>query len=265
MKVYVISLPEQEQRRKSAEQQLNDAGVPFEFFDGIRGEIAIRECMFEGFDDAAFKLNTGRLVAIGELGCFASHRELWKRCVALREPIMIMEDDFNLLPEFARALDCAIDVVAQVGFLRLQTTVRAKKYRIGTHRGFDVSRFSKAPFGLMCYCVSPDVAQRFIDATRTIDAPVDDFTKRFWEHKQPLYALTPYTVAPSILSVQTTIVGRKKIRKTPRVAWRRSWRKAGWYWSRWKFNFRYRWFSAATPLSNEDSDSVQASVPRTSV
>lgn len=245
MKVFVISLPEQALRRKSAQEQLDAAGISFEFFDGIRGENAIRLCLFEGFDDAAFKVNTGRLVAIGELGCFASHRELWKRCIAMREPVMIMEDDFNLLPSFADALDCATDVISDVGFLRLQTANREKKYRIGKHKGFEISRFSKAPHGLMCYCVSPDVAEQLVESTRTIDAPVDEFAKRFWEHKQPLYALTPYSVAPSILSVETTITGRKCVRKSARLAWRRMWRKAHWYRHRCLFNISYRLFSAA--------------------
>ena len=265
MKVFIISLPEQAERRKSAEQQMREAGVAFEFFDGIRGEVAIRECYFEGFDDAAFRLNTGRLVAIGELGCFASHRELWKRCAALDEPIMILEDDFNLLPEFAKSVRVAAALTNQVGFIRLQATAKAKSRRVGSHNGFELLRYVKAPHGLMCYCLSPAVAKHFVQLTRTIDAPVDEFTKKFWEHGQLMFALTPYSVAPSILSVETTIIGRKKIRKTPRSAWRRFLRKARWYASRWIFNLRYRLTSAPLPVSQKSEDAMRNSAQSTGV
>lgn len=240
MKIFVISLPEADERRQSARQQFQDVGIHFEFFDAIRGEVAVRNCEFEGLDDQAYLLNTGRQAVIGEIGCFASHRQLWKRCIELDEPIVVMEDDFNILPRFSAALASARGVMEHVGFLRLQTTVRAKKTKVASVRGFELARFTKAPHGLMCYCLSPTVAAAFVHATQKIDAPVDVFIKKFWEHKQPLYALTPYTIAPSVLSVETTIKGRTKTRKGWSVARRRFLRKGGWYLRRWLFNAQQR-------------------------
>lgn len=240
MKVFVISLSDSGERRRSAEQQLNQAGVPFEFFDAIRGDIAIRDCIFEGFDETSYLLNTGRHAVIGEIGCFASHRELWRHCVELNEPIVIMEDDFNALPQFKNALHAAADIISTVGFVRLQTTLRAKQTRIGEVHGFQLGRFVKAPHGMMCYCLSPKVARHFLEETRVIHAPVDVFMKKYWEHGQPLYALTPFTVAPSVLSVETTIEGRNKGRKSFRTAQRRFRRKTNWYIRRWLFNWRMR-------------------------
>lgn len=240
MRVFVISLPDADKRRGNAQRQFDEIGVPFEFFDAVRGQEAIRDRKFEGFDEASFLLNTGRRAAVDEIGCFASHRELWKRCVELGEPIMIMEDDFDLLPRFASAFRCANELILQAGFLRLQTSIRSRKVLIASRGEFRLERYKKTPHGLMCYCLSPTVAERFVEATRMMDAPVDVFTKKFWEHGQPMYALTPYTVAPSVLSVDTTIVGRRKSRKSWSVAGRRLARKAGWYWHRWLFNLRQR-------------------------
>lgn len=240
MKIFVISLPDADERRQSAQLQFDEAAIAFQFFDAIRGETAVRDCEFEGLDDASYLLNTGRQAVIGEIGCFASHRELWKRCVKLDEPVVIMEDDFNILPRFAGALTCANDVISDVGFLRLQTTVRAKKVKVAPIRAFNLERFTKAPHGLMCYCISPGVAKKFVDATRKIDAPVDVFVKNFWEHGQPLFALTPYTIAPSILSMKTSIVGRTKTRKGWSVVRKRFARKANWYRRRCLFNLRQR-------------------------
>tara|TARA_R110002096_G_scaffold155907_1_gene320310 strand:- start:11128 stop:11922 length:795 start_codon:yes stop_codon:yes gene_type:complete len=240
MKVFVISLPDSGERRRSAQQQLDRAGVPFEFFDAIRGDIAIRDCIFEGFDETSYLLNTGRHAVIGEIGCFASHRELWRHCVELNEPLVILEDDFNVLPRFKNALRAAANIIDTVGFVRLQTTLRAKQAKIAKVSGFQLGRFVKAPHGMMCYCLSPKVARHFLEETRIIHAPVDVFMKKYWEHGQPLYALTPFTIAPSVLSVETTIEDRNKGRKSFRTAQRRFRRKANWYLRRWIFNLRMR-------------------------
>lgn len=250
MKVYVISLPEARERRKYSAEQLQRAGVNFEFFDAIRGELAIRDCLFEGFDSERFRLVTGRLVAIGEIGCFASHRALWRQSVRLNEPVVIMEDDFNAFENFAAALDTCSSLANRLGLIRLQATTKGNLLKIGQRNNFSVSRYRKVPFGLMCYCISPAAAKKFLALTKKIDAPVDEFTKKFWEHGQPMYALTPYSVAPSIMSVDSTIVGRRKTRKSAGLALRRALYKANNYLRRWRANFQLR-FLSRNPLATD--------------
>lgn len=262
MKVYVINLPEAKERREYAAKQLDSAGIHFEFFDAIRGEVAIRDCYFESFDSERFRLNTGRLVAIGELGCFASHRALWQRCVDAKEPVVVMEDDFNILENFPDALRSCQKLIRQLGWIRLQATSRGKLLTIGASEEFNVGRYRKVPFGLMCYCISPEVAQRFLQLTAKVEAPVDEFTKQFWVHKQPMFALTPYSVSPSIMSVESTIVGRLKSRKSPGLTLRRAMHKATLYVRRWNFNFYLR-FLTKNPLgqSSEKGSLSRIGVP----
>lgn len=243
MRIFIINMPQHADRRESSAQKLKAHGLSFEFFDGISGEVALREAAFADYDEDEFLLNTGRSITMGEVGCFASHRALWAICHRLNEPIMIMEDDFDLLDGFADALHSAAEVTECVGFLRLQTDRSARKHAILRSRDFLVSRFTKAPHSTMCYSISPDAARCFLAASRTFDAPVDVFIKKFWEHGQALYALTPYTVAPSVMSVDTTIEGRIKPRKELNVQFRRFLRKGRWYWKRWLYNVDYRLLS----------------------
>lgn len=241
MRVFVINMCKDAERRDSAKQKLQAAGIRFEFFDAISGESAVQRRHFKGYNDSEFLLNTGRAIATGEIGCFASHRDLWTLCVELNESIMIMEDDFDLLETFHEAFQSAEEVINEVGFLRLQTDLRTVcKRPIAAYNNFMVSRYTKAPHCTMCYCISPDVAGRFLDLTRVFDAPVDIFIKKFWDHGQPLYALTPFAVAPSVLSVASTIQGRQKGNKPFMIAVRRFIRKGVWYWRRWQFNLRQR-------------------------
>ncbi len=240
MRLFVINLPGDADRRANAAKQLDAAGVGFQFFEAIRGGDVSRRCPFDGCDEQEFLVNTGRHVSSAEIGCFASHRALWKQAASLDEPIVVMEDDFALRENFAAAVRDAARIIDRAGFLRLQKDLRAHKRVLAARNGFVVCRYTKAPHGSMCYCISPAVARRFLSLTKTMDAPVDVFIKKFWEHGQPLYALTPYPVVSSLQSTESTI-GRPSKRKKPfPVAARRLLRKTGWQFRRLRFNLRRR-------------------------
>lgn len=235
MRVYVINCRQHRQRRLTARAQLQRAGVCFEFFDALDAKDAGARRVFDAIDDREFLINTGRLVAGGEIGCFASHREIWKLAALGDEPVVVMEDDFELLGDFTRALSVVASLIDRAGFIRLQTDRRATKEPVIECDGFRLSRYTRAPHGTMCYGLSSDVAKTFVDATRVLDAPVDVFIKKYWEHGQPLYALTPYPVGPSRHHADSTIGGREKTAKPLPVSIRRAFRKTGWFVRRWQF------------------------------
>ena len=235
MKVFVISLPEAQERRRSAARQLLAHGIAFEFFDAVTGGEALAGAI-EGCRDADWLLNTGRIVTAAEIGCFASHRALWRHCAAQCEPLLILEDDFRVLDGFGAAVEEVRGLVGACGFVRLQSERRAKHRSVRTCGRFRLVRYTKAPHSMMCYAISPDVAARFAALTRVIDAPVDVFVKRFWEHQRALYGLMPYTIAESPLCEATCIPGRCKSGKTIATAARRLLRKCEWEILRWHFN-----------------------------
>lgn len=240
MRVFVINCPQHAERRAAAQSKLEKAGVRFEFFNGLCAKDAVDRELFDAIDEHEFLLNTGRQITDGEIGCFASHREVWKRAVELNEAVVIMEDDFELLGNFSATLGVVSSLIDQAGFIRLQTDMRAKKCNCIAVGDFRLCRFTKPPHGLMCYSLSTRVAGRFVAATRVLDAPADIFTKKYWEHGQPMYVLTPYAVGPSRHHGHTTIEGRIKAPKPPLVATRRFLRKAASYPRRWHFNWRQR-------------------------
>ncbi len=228
MKLYVISLPGASERRERASLQLANAGLSFELFDALSGQQALARGLFECCDDDEWLLNTGREVTPAEIGCFASHRSLWQKCIELGEPIIIMEDDFRLLPGFAGAVAQVVGMIEHYGFIRFQDESRARKQRIGLFGDYTLWRYTKAPHSAMCNAITPQVARRFVEMTRVACEPVDVFIKKFWEHGQPIYGLTPYTVTESRLSQQTFIPDRRKARKNLTIASTRLLRKCSW-------------------------------------
>ncbi len=212
MKIFVISLLQSEARRSHVDRQLRAQEVSYRFFEALDGKAGYK-ISFDSFDATQFILRTGRLATPGEIGCFASHRQLWRHCIAIDEPILIMEDDFDLTAEFSAAIAEAEALIHHYGYLRLQTESRAKSVRHIDSGNFRVHFYTKVPHGASAYCISPSVAKAFHVASRILASPVDVFVKSVWEHRQPLFGLLPYTVQPSWMARHSTIGNRHKLHK----------------------------------------------------
>lgn len=228
MKIFVISLPDALERRERAARQLGELGLAFEFFDAMRGEQVMADGYFDGCDEEEWLLNTGHPMSLGEVGCFASHRSMWQKCVELGEPIMIMEDDFQLLPGFADAVEKVAGNISDCGFIRLQSETRAKKQRVAALGDYTLWRYTKVPHSCMCNSVTPEVAQNLVEQTNAIYEPVDVFIKKFWVHGQTIFGISPYTVTESTLSQETYILHREKVPKGFVRSTRRFLRKCSW-------------------------------------
>lgn len=211
MQVRVISLEGSSERRAAMAARLAAVGVDYELFRAVEGRAGY-EC-FEACDVRQYLLNTGRTPSDGEVGCYASHVRLWAACAAADEPFVIMEDDAAPLPTFAAALDASSRLIHRYGFIRLEydgPSHPARTREVEPAGAFAVHYFVKSPYGAMCYALSPAVARAFIASSRVLRAPVDQFIKRCWEHRQPLYGLLPYSVEGGLLASSSTIRTRTK-------------------------------------------------------
>ncbi len=243
MHIFVITLNDALARQQRAISQLQAQGLVFRFVPAIPGQEAIRApaCTVRKRE---FLLATGRNVTPGEVGCFLSHRLLWTLCAQIGEPILIMEDDFELSADFSAALSCLENEIGEYGFIRLQSERRARKKRVKSLGRFTLWRYTKAPNSAMCYGITPSAARRLLADAAEIDAPVDVYMKRFWKHGQRMYAITPYTVTESKLSEATQIAGRSKARKSLPTRLHRLLARVGHCFSRAHYNFIFSWRAA---------------------
>ena len=214
MDVFVISLGSSAQRRDHVAHQFDRANLRFSFFPAVLGDEGRRS--FAAVDERRFLLGTGREPAPGEIGCFASHRRLWQACVDRNAPVLIMEDDAHLEAGFPAALGAARTLIDRYAFLRLadEGPRTCAKTPIRSHGEFAVHYCSRYPYGALCYAVAPRVAAAFLAASRVFASPVDLFIKQFWAHRQPLFALCPYSVSGSVHRHLSTIEYRGKSRPT---------------------------------------------------
>jgi glycosyl transferase family 25 len=241
MRIVVINLQESAERRASMRLQLTQLDLAFTFFEAVDASRGFSS--FAAYDERKYLANTGRRASPEEAACFASHLCLWKHCVASGEPMLILEDDAEILPSFLAAL-AEIEGLIQVhGFIRVQEHGPSRHIRtelVKKAGAFDLHYFASCPFGAMAYAISPRVAAAFIERSSVLSAPVDVFIRKFWEHGQPLFGLSPGPIASSPLSSLSTIKQREKGRTTPSVRFSRIGNKANGIVGRIFFNLAYR-------------------------
>ena len=226
MNIFVISLPTVEVRRLHASEQMAKYGVAFEFFDAVDGTPGHAD-WFAGIDHRLFQLNTRRHDPTpGEIGCYASHISLWKWAISRDQPIVILEDDFQLEPGFAEIIDDLEPLVNEFGFLRLQSMhgprallkrLRPAAYEVLRRNGLSVHYLSDPPLYALAYAISPKAARTLTRASSTLFAPVDKFLQHTWVHETPIYALSPALVTMSPQAAHSTIGGRRDKSINPRV------------------------------------------------
>ncbi len=118
--VYIISLKES-QRRLDTEKLVSESNEKFkgrcvfQIFDAISPKHEDFEKFIQELYDAQSMLKSdwyhsdwcrGELLP-QEFGCYLSHYLLWKECVKLNQPVVILEDDVALESNFMQALeDC---------------------------------------------------------------------------------------------------------------------------------------------------------------
>ncbi len=238
MKIIVISLVSSEKRRESAQRQLNELGLEFEFLDAIDGRISDHP-LLNRYDEKKFLIHYGRPANRGELGCYASHYLAWQRSLELKEPVLVLEDDFQLTDKFTQALKTCEDLICQQGYIRLQETRKSKatlEKKIGE---FSLVKYTKAPQGGLCYALTPEVAQAFITHSQSFIYPLDVFVRHFWIHKIPLFGLTPYTADGGELATESEIGKRIKVKKSLPVMIHRFFHKSYARSMTWVENLRY--------------------------
>ena len=193
----MISLAKSQDRRAKVVEKLGSKNIKFEFLDAVDGRTD-KHPYLKNYNEKEYLLNRSRKAAPGELGCYVSHLLAWEKCVALNEPIVVLEDDFEITEDFVEGLNFVEQYLAEVSFIRLE--------RIKTNYHAP-SPFKDKKFALkkqlkveMCttgYVVTPQGARAFMANGKEICAPVDLYLRHTLMHKQLMFVLIPFIVYPT--------------------------------------------------------------------
>jgi len=238
MQTFVVSLQSAQDRRQNITEQFSRNGVDFSFFDAIGPESALE--YFDGIDSWLCLMEMDRQPTPGEIGCYASHKALWQKCVALGEPVLIAEDDISLTSNFGSSLQIVIREIDNYGFLRLEELEEGwhwwdcgRPHTVANIGESKIQYQTTPSLRTSAYAITPSAAGRLLQASDKMTCAVDHFFRRNWSHRQPLFFLTPPLASLSEHSEVETITGRETV-KRPYIV--RRTRKIYKYYARWRQN-----------------------------
>ncbi len=196
LKVFVISLATSVERRASVSRKLNDQGIAFEFLDAVDGRVSNHPYL-KNYDERCFIINRRRKAAPGELGCYVSHLLAWEKSVALNEPIVVLEDDFELTGNFKAGIAYVEQFADKVSLVRLEPL--EKRFFLVSRKGPDFTLVKQLNVGMSTtgYIVTPRGAKALLNCGMRIEAPVDLYLKYTFTHNQIIHALVPHVVYPT--------------------------------------------------------------------
>lgn len=180
--VLVLTLPQAKDRQARISQLLDCAGIPFEFYMGVDGRTD--ENPIDGIYDRELRIRRkGTPLSPGQLGCYGSHFNIWRKCFEAQRPFIVLEDDVTIDPIlFKEFLGNVPDLPAEVGFIRLFESEKkaAKKQVYSQHHNFELLRYIDGPMSTMGYYLTPIAAKKFLDCADPVFLNVDIYMDRYW-------------------------------------------------------------------------------------
>lgn len=195
MQYVCISLKRATERRKSMTAQMQQHGIDGRFFDAVEIQGSVEDV--PGYNAAARKFFYGSALTKGEIGCYLSHREVWKQLVASRDDAWcIMEDDIILLQGFKVATEELHAHRDAWGIVRLYGIFENPQIEYASlPSGMKMMWMDLHPLGAQCYVITRKAAERMLESTEKIEYPIDDAIDKNWKHKLRLYITSPEFVA----------------------------------------------------------------------
>lgn len=196
MKVFVISLASSLDRRERVARKLGGRKIDFQFIDACDGRLGLHPYL-KHYDEKSFIVHRRRKAAPGELGCYVSHLLAWEKCVELNEPIVVMEDDFELTADFEAGVAYLDKLAGKVAFVRLEPL--EKQFFLTSRKDPDFTLVKQLNVGMCAtgYVITPQGAQKLLEHAMPIKMPIDLYLKYTLMHKQLIHALVPHLVYPT--------------------------------------------------------------------
>ena len=207
MKLFIINLAQATERKALMTKQFENLDSKLKekyeiiFFNAINAQ-AKEHLDFKQYSKIKSILFRGKELSNGERACFASHYTLWQKCIESNEPIIVLEDDVEILPHFWQELErIEQSEFAYVRLMYLATNMEFDEIDKGFYVTFDRAA------GTQGYYLTPTAAKAFIESAKSWYRPVDDYMDMFYIHKIPIVCVKPVIQE---VGVNTTISGREQ-------------------------------------------------------
>ena len=208
MKIYVINLKESVERREQVSKVLDC--INFDFFDAENVKQDPDHFIYELYDQSKTQRYKGYTLTTPELGCWASHISLWRKCVSYNTNFLILEDNIELLGNLKEQLENIDRLTTQYGLVKLGNIFERKHVDIiKIDDNYRLVSYLKGACGTSAYAITPKVAATYLSQIHGFFEPVDDFMDNEWRTKQSIYSYKPQLISRSNT---TSTIGQRKVK-----------------------------------------------------
>ena len=210
--VYLINLPRDQQRLQAMAAQLQTLGLPFEAVPAIYGKDLGPAQRAALYDHAANRRRYHDPLLDGEIGCYASHLQVWQRLVDSHAPAaLVLEDDVLLQPALVPVLRALAARPAGWHMVKLigRDVERPWQPRPLTE-GVALIRYRRVPSLTSAYVLSREGAARLLAARRPFFRPVDIDLRHWWECGLSVAGAYPYPVRHAPAGAVSSIGQRER-------------------------------------------------------
>ncbi|WP_299751831.1 glycosyltransferase family 25 protein [uncultured Tateyamaria sp.] len=215
IRTYILSLPNDEERRRFCRHEFLRFGLNFEFIDAISGD-QLEEAHLASIYDA--NMNTQKFkrpLSQSEIACAFGHQRIWKRVVDSKHNVsLVLEDDATFIQDpriFLKALDqyseCFKNVVIK---LDGATGRNARFFREIADQKLVLR--DRLPARTTGYIIGQGAAERLLKSVFPIARPIDINLKFYWEHNVPILVLRQAMIAERLGLASTIEACRDKLR-----------------------------------------------------
>ncbi|WP_349743893.1 glycosyltransferase family 25 protein [Roseateles cavernae] len=230
--VYLINLPRDTRRLAVMQAQLQRLALPFEVTPAVYGRDLSAEERARLYSPALNRARFHQAMAPGEIGCYASHLQVWQRLVDSGAPhALVLEDDAELRPELPATLRAVAALPPHWDMIKLIGREPESVLQSWPLPGCaaELVRYQRAPSLTCAYLVSRDGALKLLRSRRPFFRPIDVDLRHWWEADLRLFGLTPYPAGQTD-EATTSSIGSREFG----AWWSRRWRKGRtqWHYSR---------------------------------
>lgn len=145
-----------------------------------------------------------------EIATFLSHRACWQRLLDDGHAMaLIVEDDVEIGPDFARARDLALAHIPPGAVVRLPVKDRETGPSVAAQGDARLFRPRLVGLGMQAQVVTAGAAARLLAATERFDRPVDAFLQLAWLHGVDMLSVRPSGIGDMSSSIGGSTVQRK--------------------------------------------------------
>jgi glycosyl transferase family 25 len=218
-KIYVINMKSSVERADKIKLRLDALGLPFEFFDAVRGaDLDYKNAPY--YDRKRRLRYFGRDLLAGEIGCLLSHRGVYEKMLQDDVEIaLVLEDDVTLDDDIKALLERIMAHNKKWDLLRFLGNKKpfSKGFRVlgaldDTH---NFVRIPTVPGGAYGYMLTKHTAKVLVRQTEKSCFPIDTIHGRVWDTGLDVQALHPSPIY--VDQSQGTTIGDQRFDKTLQI------------------------------------------------